>query len=242
MSVQNVLWTAGLDSTCRVVQLASEEGHLIQPYYIFDARRRSSEIELSRIRTMTGMIRSNPATRSTLLDIKIVNLSDITHYDDIRDALRNVRKKYELGRQYGWLACFARQEGIVPQVSLEKGEYGATYVIDRNCKIVEEGSVLRIIPSESTPEGRLLFENLAFPARIWNLTKKEEVEEIIRLGYKDVFEQTWFCHRPVLGKPCGRCNPCRSCISEGLGYRIPLSGRILYLLVAPFRTILNLPK
>jgi hypothetical protein len=41
-------------------------------------------------------------------------------------------------------------------------------------------------------------------------------------------ELTWFCHRPIRGEPCGVCNPCIYTIQEGLGVRVPASGRRRY--------------
>ena len=42
----NVLWTGGLDSTCRVAQLSQMDNITIQPYYIVDPGRKSVEYEL----------------------------------------------------------------------------------------------------------------------------------------------------------------------------------------------------
>jgi len=39
-------------------------------------------------------------------------------------------------------------------------------------------------------------------------------------------EMTWFCHRPVRGKPCGLCAPCVYTIEEGLARRVPWSRRV----------------
>lgn len=35
----NILWTGGLDSTCRVAQLSQMGNIIIQPYYIIDPCR-----------------------------------------------------------------------------------------------------------------------------------------------------------------------------------------------------------
>ena len=46
--------------------------------------------------------------------------------------------------------------------------------------------------------------------------------------FEDVMKLTWFCHRPRRGQPCGTCNPCIYTIEEGLGERVPMSGRLRY--------------
>lgn len=38
MSINNVLWTSGWDSTFRIIQLI-KEGREVQPYYIIDVNR-----------------------------------------------------------------------------------------------------------------------------------------------------------------------------------------------------------
>jgi NAD(P)-dependent dehydrogenase (short-subunit alcohol dehydrogenase family) len=42
-----------------------------------------------------------------------------------------------------------------------------------------------------------------------------------------LMDMTWFCHRPVNGKPCGACAPCVYTIEEGLAWRVPRSRRML---------------
>ena len=234
----NVFWTAGLDSTCRIVELASSEGYDIQPYYLLDEKRRSHGIELRRIASMTELIRSNPATRSRLRDILVVNLKEINIDPGIVESWKPAHTKYSLGRQYYWIASFLRERGLVAEISLEKGEYGATLAINSECSKRIEGlgnyRVYRVEPERSTKTGRDLFENLAMPLSIWNLTKQEEAAMIKDLGYEEVFELTWFCHKPIFGLPCGHCHPCQSVRKEGMGWRIPVWGRILYWPLNPF--------
>ena len=48
-----------------------------------------------------------------------------------------------------------------------------------------------------------------------------------RNKFKEIIEKTWFCHRPIFGRPCGRCGPCKDALNEGLNWRVPIFGRIL---------------
>lgn len=40
-------------------------------------------------------------------------------------------------------------------------------------------------------------------------------------NFSHIMEETWFCHTPYNGKPCGICNPCKYTKEEGLGRRVP---------------------
>lgn len=63
MTTIDVLWTGGLDSTFLVASLCAHEDIAVQPYYIIDEARRSTEQELKAIRTITDALRLHPATR-----------------------------------------------------------------------------------------------------------------------------------------------------------------------------------
>jgi len=64
-----------------------------------------------------------------------------------------------------------------------------------------------------------IFGRFSFP--ILNLTKLDMNRLARERGWQEIMLQTWFCHRPVKDKPCGRCNPCRYTVEEGMGFRIP---------------------
>jgi hypothetical protein len=58
----------------------------------------------------------------------------------------------------------------------------------------------------------------------------------------DVVLSTWFCHSPILGQPCGRCNPCKDALAEGLAWRVPIIGRllgVLRMIITGFRIIIR---
>lgn len=79
-----------------------------------------------------------------------------------------------------------------------------------------------------------IFGNMQFPELLFSIDKIEEIRLMREWGLNDVVMTTWFCHNPVLGKPCGHCNPCRDALNEGLSWRVPLSERILGTLRMPF--------
>ncbi len=60
MHTVHILWTGGLDSTCRVIELSRMEGITIQPYYLLDPRRHSTRQEIRAISRIFEDIRQHP--------------------------------------------------------------------------------------------------------------------------------------------------------------------------------------
>ena len=71
-----------------------------------------------------------------------------------------------------------------------------------------------------------VFKYYHFP--ILHLSKKEMLAKAYENGWKEIIDLTWFCHKPQNNKPCGKCNPCRTAVSEGLGNKIPFFNRFVY--------------
>ena len=237
--VVNIFWTAGLDSSFRVVELASAPGFVIQPWYITDPGRRSTPVEERRIREMTALIRSNPATQSQLLDPQVVALQDIEIEPAIRESFDRINAKQHVGKQYLWLASFLRGRDLFAEVSSEAPHDHIGAAIQGECVLVTlgdgEAQVLAADPGASSEDGLRLFGRMHFPKHQWELTKEDEMRLMREWGYGDVFERTWFCHRPVLGMPCGHCAPCKAAREEGFGWRIPRLSRVVYPVVRPFQ-------
>lgn len=241
METVNIFWTSGLDSTCRVVELAAAGGFVIRPWYIYDPGRASSRIEIGRIRKMTDLIRSNPATRSEIEDVTIVSLGEIRVYPDIKEAFDRIKGKYNLGKQYVWLASFLKERDMTAELACELPHTHIGAAVESECAVVRRGegpsAVLAPDPTKATSDGLLLLGRMLYPECIWEKTKTDEMNRICELGYRDVFELTWFCHRPVLGMPCGHCAPCRSAREEGFGWRIPAASGLVYPIVRPFQKL-----
>lgn len=239
MTEVNIFWTSGLDSTFRVVELASAPGFVIQPWYVTDPGRRSTPIEASRIREMTALIRSNPATQSQLLDAKVVSLRDIEIDPAIRESFDRINAKQHVGKQYLWLASLMSSRDFRAEISFEAPHDQIGTALKGECALVARGEGVAgewvADPEASTEDGLQLFGRMLAPRHQWDLTKADEMRLMKEWGYGDVFDRTWFCHRPVFGMPCGHCVPCRSARKEGFGWRIPSLSRILYPIVRPWQ-------
>lgn len=238
----NILWTGGLDSSFRVIELSQIEGLSIQPWYIVDPVRNSLKNELRAIHTITDIVRKHPRTKSNLLDLKTISLNEILPDERITAAFNRLHDKHVIGHQYDLIARYAAQHNIRFEMSLEKSDRSKAYAcVETELKLVsfQDGdySVLRADTDASSCDGKLIYSNIDLPTSLWGMTKLEEVEKLRTMGHGDTVKHTWFCHSPAFGHPCGHCNPCRDSINEGLAFRVPLSGRLLYYIHKPWQMI-----
>ncbi len=94
----NILWTGGLDSTFRIVQLSMMDAD-IQPYYIID-KRNSEKHELKAISYIQKEIEKHPATKGNILPLKKYKVSDLEEDKQVYDAYRRLFERHSIGSQY----------------------------------------------------------------------------------------------------------------------------------------------
>lgn len=239
----NVLWTGGLDSTCRVAQLSQMDDIIIQPYYIIDNNRGSVKYEISAMKNITEIIRQHPNTKATMNDVIRIKLEDIKQSPTITQSYTQLRNKYKLGCQYDFLARYAEQHNITLEVGIECSPRCKAYnaITSEAKELLYDSSVdeLSIDLNKSSVDIINVFKNLRLGKKIWTMTKLEEVEYMKSIGLESIILKTHFCHTPVFGLTCGQCNPCKDALNEGMAFRVSKVGRILGLLRKIFY---NLPK
>ena len=239
MAVLNILWTGGLDSTYAVVSLVhnTDSSVQIQPFYVIDPNRKSYKKELEAIKQITDKV--NSKVRITrILPAKIFKLEEIGIKPDIKTSYDYLSNKYNLGSQYAWMASLADindLENLI--VGLEMSPLSKAY------NAITKESKLKTIPLENIEFYKIdkncnnalsaVMGRFCFMKSLFNMTKTEEVESMNSMEYGDIVRLTWFCHNPVFGLPCGRCNPCKDALNEGMRWRVPLKGRILGTLRIP---------
>ena len=231
--IVNVLWTGGLDSTCRIAEL-SQQDVIIQPYYIMDPSRKSIPYELRAMATITELIRKNAKTTAELREIIKVELDNIEADEEISTSYENLRKKYKLGSQYDFLARFAKQKNMVLEVGLECSPRSKAYnTIIGECKELvknKEFNRYEINRDVTSFDGIHVLERLTYPCTLWHKSKKEEVEYMKSLGLGNLIDKTHFCHNPIMGLTCGQCNPCKDALKEDMAWRVSILGQILGIL------------
>lgn len=214
-----IFWTGGFDSTFRVVQL-SRMNITVQPYYLSD-KRIAESYELEAIEKITQLINKHPDTKAQMLPTVYVSVEDRPESQpQIAEAYKRIFEKNWLGNQYVWLADFAvRHPGI--ELSIEKGT-NPVRLIEKNGGFEKKfsdsiGEYYTV--SKSTDKDYLtLFGNFGLP--LLDYSKLDMKDFFIKHGYDEIMKLTWFCHTPINGKPCGKCNPCKGVVEEGMAERL----------------------
>ena len=205
-----IFWTAGLDSTFRVCWLTLVEGRTVQPIYIIDSDRKSWMVEIAKLRHISGLIRCHPNYIGLLKPIIIYFSSDFSPDEETLRLYSNVSKVVHIGEQYLWLAQFCKvQDYTSPNVELcmTKHDPGVTDLQ----RILFEDMESGVVTLKDSDAGRL-FSKFSFP--LLGTTKIDMWSYGDRYGFGEVLERTWFCHSPLLGKPCGVCRPCKIASSD----------------------------
>ncbi len=206
----HLLWTGGWDSTYRLLQLLSQ-GKQVQPHYLVDHGRPSSDYELRAMEAIRARIHKNTEKLpGTLLSTEISEKMSSVQSKRIREAYSDIVKKMYIGDQYMWLADYCETRGI------EVMEIG-----------IEENPIIsKAVNSTGYPYTEI-FGKFRFP--ILSTSKLEMKEWAEATGTLPIMELTWFCHRPTArAEPCGRCHPCEVTIEGGMDYRLPLRARVRY--------------
>lgn len=219
--VKKVLWTGGWDSTFRVLDLVLNKKQLVEPYYIIDHQRTSTEMELKTmdlIIQMTSTIdQKAPGRFLKRIEIK---KEEIPTNNELTNAYKRLAKLSHLGTQYDWLARYTYSSGIKDlELCIHIDDTVEGFIKD-DVKLIEEDDdrYFVIEPPFTNPDLKI-FANYRYP--LYDLTKLEMEKISKESGFLHIMEKTWFCHTPIGDEPCGLCNPCKYTRGEGLGRRVP---------------------
>lgn len=217
--IVEIFWTGGFDSTFRVVQL-SRMDITVQPYYLSD-KRIAESYELNAIKKITELINNHPDTKAEMLPTVYVNVEDRPESQPhISEAYKRIFEKNWLGNQYVWLADFAVQHPGV-ELSIEKGT-NPVRLIENNGGFEKHSSETigdyYTVSEKAQEDYRTLFGNFGLP--LLDYSKLDMKAFFIENCYEEIMKLTWFCHSPINGKPCGKCNPCKGVVEEGMAERL----------------------
>jgi hypothetical protein len=228
-AITRLLWTAGWDSTFRLLVALLVRRKAVQPYYLIDPDRPSTPDELHAMQRITAAIADRHADAARLLRGPVVaKVTDLHPDPAVTGQFQRLRSRSHLGGQYDWLARFAGQQGLSElELAIHRDDRAHAFlephVVRDDCG---GDPCYRLRDDPPDPDLRL-FARFRFP--VFDKTKRDMQREAADFGFADLMELTWFCHVPTPdGRPCGRCNPCRYTIEEGLGRRVPLPGRLRY--------------
>lgn len=233
--VVNLLWTGGWDSTFRLLTLLLVKGKVVQPYYIIDADRRSTGLELKTIRDIKfHLFKCYPQINNLLLPTRFADANDIPADKRITDAHQRLVNQVSLGSQYDWLARFAKYQNIKNlelsiELSIVKKDSPPIKLL-KSCLTPDDNGTDNILKIDEKYAGTDTFEVFNFFRFPLFKTSKLDMQTAAKAhGFYDLLLRSSFCHRPRPdGKPCGVCNPCRDAVQEGFGWRLPYTSRFRY--------------
>ena len=230
--IVHILWTGGLDSTYRMVELSRQEC-VIQPHYIALTGRGTIKNELRAISDITAILNSDRRTIAVIWPVETFPMSELEEYADIQSAWEMLHEtKYFNSTQYTFLARYARQKNLKLEMGIQFSDNGSVAeVIDESYLVdcPDHDDVMMIDPAKGAQEwaSYTLFQDFLFPKSLYHKTKREEIEDLKRMGYDEVLKKVWTCFYPVFDMPCGHCFACQSAMKEGAGELIPTVGYLL---------------
>jgi len=210
----NLLWTGGWDSTFRLLQLLLLEERTVQAYYIIRGEESTGKEVDSIISIRRELLNRFPEKSTLFLNIKFIDVLSIEPDGEITKSYLEMKKSIRVNLQYDVLARFCKQIGVFDMelcIEAPVKDYEPDY-LNKSC---------------------VLFRYFSFP--LIEVTKQEMSEVAEKKGWSDIMHMTWFCRRPVNGKPCGFCGPCHDTLEAGLGKRLPFKARLIGLLQLRFR-------
>lgn len=225
----NILWTGGLDSTFRVVEL-SRCRCIIQPYYVLIGKGDSLRHEINAIDKISRVLRKDNRTQAKLLDPIIVDEHELSRDSEIFDSWYRLMKGQSW--QYYVLAKLANQHHIEMEMGIQFSPNGTVArAIDETLLVPHpdpDYDVQVIDKVRAAQDTLTVFGGFCFPKSLFHKSKKEEIEILRRDGYEEVLKHVWFCFHPTWGFPCGHCPPCHSYEKEGV--KLPIIGKLLYVI------------
>ena len=226
--VVNLLWTGGWDSTYQLLKLLLEDRVIVRPFYLIDADRRSTGIELLTIKNIKKrLFQDFTDTEKLILPTEYFSVSDIRPDPSIDFAFQSLLDNSFMGDQYDWLARFCREQSVDNmQLCIHCDDKAYGVVKDFISDSGDKKKLPRVSAKFYDSHEYTVFRYFSFP--ILDITKLDMLKKAKRCGWEEIMSMTWFCHRPTKGnRPCGICNPCQYTMEEGLGWRIPLPNRLV---------------
>ncbi|GGD50862.1 hypothetical protein SAMN06296058_1919 [Pseudoxanthomonas indica] len=238
-----VLWTGGWDSTFQVLRLLLKHRLPVVPYYLEDATRASTAVELATIQAISDALRrEHEHVRGLLRPLRRFLVADIPRDPAMQQALREVRRRSYIGDQYAWLPAFCKRQRLDDiELSVHVDDKVQALLSSMVSDFQQAGCYrsYRVDARHADRPEYALFRYFSFP--LFAIDKRAMQDEAAREGWSDYMHMTWFCHRPWRGQPCGACAPCVYAIEEGMAWRVPRQRRALTWLYRKFALPLKPP-
>jgi len=233
-----ILWTGGWDSTFRVLYATLVEDKRVEPHYIVDMARQSSLRELQAISEIRDSLRmSNKEAYARIANIRLTLKNEIPDDADVTKAWERLRLRAPLGRQYDWLARYAKAYGVDDLELSVHVDDKAHFFLNGNVEQIPYGCGYQLRQGLTGDEQ--IFARFRFPILGYSKTQMRDIAT--KHKFIDVLEKSWFCHSPINGTPCGMCSPCIYTIKEGMRYRLPRESLFRYHMKR-YREVIQSPR
>lgn len=90
------------------MELSREENIAIQPVYVIDPDRASTEYEKRSMDEIVLSLKQKPETKADFLPIVMYRLEDIPRDENISKAFQKIHAATNLGSQHEWLAWLGK--------------------------------------------------------------------------------------------------------------------------------------
>src|SRR5690625_3502798 len=218
--MKKILWTGGWDSTYRFLDLIINKKEIVQPYYVIDQGRASTEMEIKTMNKIKNMVIDiNQDFSKQILETITIDRRDIPKNEYITYAYNELKKQSHLGEQYDWLARYMHSLGVSDlELCIHKDDTVEGFIKNDVKLITEKNDKFYKLVDKPSQNELDIFSYYHFP--LFKMTKIDMEKYARESGFDHIMEVTWFCHRPFRGRACGMCNPCKYTREEGLGRRV----------------------
>lgn len=222
MPTIKLLWTGGMDSTLRLLQLILLEQVSVQPIYLIDPNRKSIRQEFQAVnRVRNLLLNKHPETEARLLPLEVVFVPDIAKNAEITASYESLKSEYKLGSQYDWMARFCEMRRYRDVEACLTTSFTHPTVL----KHMLQGAEGKISIAPNAPaELHRVFGWYSLP--LLYTSKREIFDSYDANAWSEFLTLTWFCHKPDGDHPCGKCNPCLDAKRHGIGERLPPLARL----------------
>ena len=233
-----MLWTGGFDSTFMLMKYAREE-LIIQPVYVIDPDRRSTQYELNAMKVIKHLLETKYAVdvKAKIRPVHIIEMKDIPSDERITSYYNDLSETIKIGTQYEWLSRLASMYPFL-DIGVEKhidAFGGCSSVIKNDGGFIDHNGIGQLNVSKSSERTIALFGKFRFP--IYQYTGTEMLSLVHAWGWDEIIQKTWFCHNPINNLPCGMCRPCQQKMEDRLEFLLPKEAQKRYKLFTKTRRL-----
>lgn len=228
-NIRYVLWTGGFDSTFMILKYAREE-FIIQPVYVIDPERRSTQYELNAMKAIIKLLETKYAAdiKAEIRPVRIIEMKDIPPDARITSYYNDLSERIKIGSQYEWLSRLATMFPFL-DIGVEKhidAFGGCSSAIKNDGGFIDYNGIGQLNVLKSSEQTIALFGKFRFP--IYQYTGTEMLALVHAWGWDEIIQKSWFCHNPILNLPCGMCRPCQQKMEDCLDFLLPKGAQKRY--------------